>query len=505
MTNTAGVFKTSLEEIKRHDDMNFITGINHTVLHGYNYSPAETDFPGWIRFGAYFSEQNTWWPYFRKWTDYNARLSYIFQNSSPVKNIAILSPTGDVWSERGLIRVPFHKEPWYCYRLWESISQAGSSCDYIDESIIIKGAKNKGILQYGPMSYNTLILCNVKSIEAETALSIKDFVEEGGKLVVIDGYPYRSLSSINSEDNDKIVNNVFQELSEKYTTSVIELPGPADPEKLLPWTVEILNRAGIEPDMEIRNPDKNLFQIRQIDGKRDIWFFVNSNRSRSVSREVRFPTGRKIPWKWDPENGTKEPVSFTKSPDEFTIELEPLQSLLLVFEPDDKESSQQPELFIETDTVMNIKGPWVAEFNPLKGIPFKRSFDKLNDFGTSDDVELNSFAGTVNYKTNFESDGTGIYLIIDKVNKGVTEVYVNGRNAGTCWYGKPHFRIDSLINKGENSLEIIYTSVLSNYVRTLNNNPTALRWTSGYNKIPLGPEGPVTILGSKSGTINDKR
>ncbi|MFO7935092.1 MAG: glycosyl hydrolase, partial [Bacteroidales bacterium] len=31
MTNTRGVFKTSLEEIKQHDDMNFITGINHSV------------------------------------------------------------------------------------------------------------------------------------------------------------------------------------------------------------------------------------------------------------------------------------------------------------------------------------------------------------------------------------------------------------------------------------------------------------------------------------------
>ena len=416
-----------------------------------------------------------------------------------------MCPTGDVWSEHGLIRVPFHKEPWYCYRLWESISQAGSSCDYIDESIIIKGTKNKGKLQYGPMSYNALILCNMRSIEAETALSIKKYVEEGGKLVVIDGYPYRSLSLNNNEDNDKLVKDVFTELSEKYTASVIEIPGPADPEILLSWTIEMLNSSLIEPDLEIKDPDKNLFQIRHNDGKKDIWFFVNSNRARSVNTEVRFPTGRKIPWKWDPENGTKEPFSFTKSPDELTIALEPLQSLLLVFEPEDTESSQEPELSMETDTVMTITGPWIAEFNHIKGISFNRSFDKLNDFGTSEDVELNSFAGTVNYKTIFESDGTGKFLIIDKENKGVTGVYVNGRNAGTCWYGKPHFRIDSLIYKGENTLEIRYTSVLSNYVRTLKNNPAALRWTTGYDKIPLGPEGTVTILSSKSVTINDKR
>ncbi len=84
MTNTQGVFKASLEEIKQHDDMNFITGINHSILHGFNYSPPEAGFPGWIRYGAYFSEQNPWWPYLHKWVDYNARLSFVFQNSEPL-------------------------------------------------------------------------------------------------------------------------------------------------------------------------------------------------------------------------------------------------------------------------------------------------------------------------------------------------------------------------------------------------------------------------------------
>ncbi|NJO02648.1 MAG: hypothetical protein HC880_14040 [Bacteroidia bacterium] len=106
MTNTKGVFKMSLEQVKQADDMNFITGINHSILHGYNYSPLEAGFPGWIRFGAYFSEQNTWWPYFKHWADYNARLSYVFQNSQPQKSIAILGPASDLWSTVGWIGFP---------------------------------------------------------------------------------------------------------------------------------------------------------------------------------------------------------------------------------------------------------------------------------------------------------------------------------------------------------------------------------------------------------------
>ena len=174
MTNTRGVFKTSLEEIKQHDDMNFITGINHSVLHGFNYSPPEAGFPGWIRYGAYFSEQNPWWPYLNKWVDYNARLSYIFQNSKPQKSIAILGPTADHWSEVGLMREPFHAEPWYLHRLWQPISQAGYSAEYLNERVIQASEVDYGVIEYGPMEYKALILANVRSMAPQTAQKIQD-------------------------------------------------------------------------------------------------------------------------------------------------------------------------------------------------------------------------------------------------------------------------------------------------------------------------------------------
>jgi hypothetical protein len=216
MTNTTGVFKTSLEEIKRQDDMNFITGMNHTILHGYNYSPLEAGFPGWVRFGTYFSEQNTWWPYFSKWAHYNARLSYVFQESQPVKNIAILGPIGDVWSNNGLSRLPFHLTPWYCYRLWESLSQNGSSADYISEAIIQRATKAMGRLTYGRMSYQAIVLCDVKSIEPQTAAALEFFVKSGGRLVVIGAIPHRSLSKKDAAQNDKIIIDVFKNIGQNY-------------------------------------------------------------------------------------------------------------------------------------------------------------------------------------------------------------------------------------------------------------------------------------------------
>ncbi len=494
MTNTRGVFKASLEEIKRHDDMNFISGINHTILHGYNYSPSEAGFPGWVRFGAYFSEQNTWWPYFSKWAAYNARLSYLFQNSKPVINIAILGPTGDIWSENGLGRVPFHMEPWYCYRLWESLSQAGTSCDYIDEKIISDANKENGTLIYGPMTYHAVILCGVRSVEPETAKALLEFAGNGGKIIAVDGYPQRSLSFNNFESNDQIVRDLFNEIARKHPGSFFNIAKPESPDLILEWTLDLINRSDLEKNVVIKNPDKNIFQITQVSGNNDIYFFVNSNKSKSITIDAVFPTGEKTPWIWNPEDGTRSIFPYIKSENELTIELNPLQSMLIVFDP--KVNRSKPESVEEkgVEASTEISGPWNLKFKHVNGNSFERTFDTLFQFGTSEDPDLNTFAGSLVYSTAFNAGGTERFIEIDKVNKGVTELYINDKPAGVVWYGKTRFKVEGLLQKGENRLDIKYTGVLSNYVRSLKNNPVAMRWTEGYDLIPQGIEGNIKII-----------
>jgi hypothetical protein len=65
------------------------------------------------------------------------------------------------------------------------------------------------------------------------------------------------------------------------------------------------------------------------------------------------------------------------------------------------------------------------------------------------------------------------------------------------WYGKPVFNIENAVKTGENLLEIKVTTVLSNYVMSLENNPTAKLWTRGYTNIPVGPEGVIQLITPK--------
>jgi hypothetical protein len=492
MTNTRGVFKTSLEEIKQHDDMNFISGINHSVLHGFNYSPPGAGFPGWVRYGAYFSEQNTWWPYFSEWADYNARLSYIFQQSQPVKNIAILPPTDDIWAKIGLSRGPFHMKPWYCFRLWESLSQAGSSCDYISGKIIREGTVEEGLLKYGPMSYQAVILISNSSMDPLTALALEKYVETGGRIVMIDSIPNRSLSMEDAVSGDKTVQDVFSKLTKNFSEQLFFIKSPSNETELLSWTKQLLKKINIEKDVNIVNPDKNIFQIRKKAGEKDIYFFTNSNRSRTISLNATFPVKNKTPWRWNPENGTRNVYRYAKKGNELKIELAPLESLLLIF--DGRLKGKPAGINNPPHTVHKIvEGPWQGTFKHVDGSEFNHTFEELTEFGTSGDPKFGTFAGTVSYVTKFESDGHGNRLELGQTNKGVTEVFINDKPAGLNWYGKPIFQINNLLKEGENLLEIKYTTVLSNYVRSLNENPTAKKWASGYEQIACGLEGDVKI------------
>lgn len=493
MTNTKGVFKTSLEEIKQHDDMNFITGINHTILHGYNYSPVAAGFPGWIRYGSYFSEQNTWWPYFPKWVEYNARLSYIFQQSQPMKNIAILAPQADIWSNKGLSRVPFQTMPWYSYRLWEPISQAGNSCDYISEEIIKKGVCENGTLTYGLMKFKAIVLTKIASLDQETALKLKKFVKEGGKLIVVETIPDRSVSMQNATQNDSIVKNAFAEIIRNFPERFFKLKNPESEVDLLPWTTDMLKKINIEADVAIENPDKNVYQIRTQSSGKDVYFFTNSGRKKTITLKTTFPSNGKTPWLWNPEDGTRKVFPYDKKKNQLNIVLQPLQSLLLVFDPEIKGKTTESSFEIAGKRIMSVDGLWHVCFEHMNGRKFERDFDKLFEFGTSNDVQLNSFAGIVKYSTSFNSDGKGDWLRLGKTNRGITEVYLNGKLLGLNWFGQPTFSLKGKLLKGNNNIEIKYTTVLSNYAFSIKDNPTAQLWTSKFDIIPIGLEGEVGI------------
>ncbi len=478
MTNTWGNFRTSLETIKQSDDMNFITGVNHSVLHGYNYSSPEADFPGWYRFGAYFNERNTWWKYFHKWAGYNARLSSVFQHSTAVADIAVLGRNRDIWSESGRHREPLHLTPWYYVRFWEPISNIGSTCDYISQPVLEDAEIVGKELICGQMKYKALFLTDVESLTPKASITINKFARAGGKLVFVGEKPHRSLSYKDAEKNDIIVSQAIEEVIDLENVTVI--PAPEESEDFTAWTEKLLQRIGLEVQVKISKPRSCLYFTKYVRENQDIYFFTNTDRKGAVEFEATFSTGNKIPYLWLPETGERYVMPY-KTKNKLQIELDALESALIVYE-DAKLDLPQYKYKEKPEESTILKATWNVEFDHMNGSVFNREMTDLIDFKTSTDTAITGFAGDVTYSAEFDNEKSFRYITLKEVNQAVTELIINGQHVGVKWYGNHCYDISTYVKPGKNKIEIKLTTTLANYCMTLKDNPVAASLTSNYQK-----------------------
>ena len=81
-------------------------------------------------------------------------------------------------------------------------------------------------------------------------------------------------------------------------------------------------------------------------------------------------------------------------------------------------------------------------------------------------------------------------LDLGEVNRGITEVILNGVNLGICWYGRHEYNVSKALKQGKNKLEIRYTPVMKNYCLSLKDNQNI----KGENRSAVGIQGPVLLI-----------
>lgn len=494
MTNTSGVFSASLEYIKQATDINVVAGINHLVLHGWNYSPPEAGFPGWIRYGTYFNEKNPWFPYLKNWSDYAARLSSIFQNSQAVSQVAIIGPTTDRWSESGLDRNPFLEDPWYLHSLWQAMNHHGFCSDYLNPRIFSEASYKNGKINFGPMSYDVLLVCDMKYAPPKFIDSLEEYAKERGKIIFIGTLP--AMGPGMKFKNSSVVKDKLETFIKTYQSQLLFVDSPAiNVPALTDWIGNLLFKYKVNPGVKISNPDERLYiyQTKNNENQNPVFFFSNQNRGKSIAFDATFENNKFYPWKWDAETGEKQLYSLnTKN---VAIHLNPLESLLLVF------SDERGEIIQKTKQVgttkLNLNKNWQAEFFPVEGDSFVLEIEELNNLANNPETE--TFGGKIIYRKNFTAENVS-QLKLGKV-ADTAEVILNGKNLGVKYWGKREFDISETLIKGENKLEIIVTTLLWNYCNSfsMEENPMAKGWAQSNRKkenkpLPLGLLGPVELV-----------
>jgi len=492
ITNTTVVFFSTLEMIKIAGDQSNLSGVNHSVLHGFNYSPKEARFPGWVRYGTFFNERNPWWPYMKYWTSYKARLSAVFQNAESRADVAIMHPLADLWMEYGLQRLPFPRDehPWYQFDLWEAVHQNGNTCDYISEKILNEGKIEKGALRYNGRTYHTIMLMEVASIQPGTAKAMARFAEAGGRLIFIGSAPYKSTGLKNYRENDSTVKKTIERIKDEYPESCKVFNAPED--DLITWFRDVQKQFEITPAVVIDPLNRNISQVQYTHGEEELFFFTNSNINQQFSFRATFNTGEKTPWIWDAETGERYLYPFDEQKNKLTIELAPSESKLIVFD-NNEDGQPMPVKRPDSASTLDLGGPWKVSLHHVDGTSRQKTLEKLVDF--KEDPELKTFAGTAIYTNtiNIDSRDSYAYLNLGEVN-GISEVSVNGNKLGFKWYGNHLYDLKNALKEGSNTIEIKITTVLGNYCKSLDNNSIAQRWTRRQSYASVGLIGPVKLM-----------
>lgn len=494
ITNTEVVFNDTLERIKQTGDQSNLTGVTHSVLHGFNYSPKDAAFPGWIRYGTYFNERNPWWPYLHQWVSYKARLSAIFQNGTPMADVAVMHPLADLWSKHSAPWDPFPEVayPDYIHNIWEAIHQNGGGCDYVTEKIIQNANFTGAKFNYGPRQYKALLVISAETIQPATALALKRYADAGGLLIFVDKLPFKAPGYTGHAGRDRQVDEVIKTIKNK--SNVALYPAPSHEGRIIDWYKDLQVKFNLKPFIKFDNPQVMISQVYYQYNNTDAFFLSNFSdvNSYRLNAEFNVKPG-KTAWIWDPETGERYLHPTNGAKNKLSINLGPAETRLIVFD-NNTSGKQYISLEVPKQVKATINAPWAVTLNHINGNTKTVKFDKLVDF--KEDPDLLSFGGTAIYETSFNvNNPAGISVLSLGKVPDVTEVTLNGKLLGNRWYGNHVYDIKGVLKKGENKLSIKLTTTIGNYMASLKEDKNSIKWVKN-KKQPLyshGITGPVVL------------
>jgi hypothetical protein len=495
LTNIHMVFNETLELMKIAGDQSIISGTTHPIFHGFNYSPPDAPYPGWVIYGTFINERNPWWPYFRQFTDYKARLSALLQQSTMFADIAILPATADLWSIYGAQNDPFPvmMHPEWQTLVWESIHQNGNACDYISEKVIHDSVIQDGYLQYGQRNYHSIFLTQVETIEPQTTKKLFDFVSAGGRIFFIESFPVKAPGWKGHEQRDKEVKDWINKIK-NYADRCIFLNKPG--KDYTGWFKDIQEKYAISPYVHIDSPVKFITQVRYQGKDVEMILFINSNMNSSyeiiIAPSAEISSGKQA-WLWDAETG--ERYKITTNSGSIILDLGPADLKLIVFDKEKKGPVYRLVKKTDKDSI-SIKNPWSVTGQHVDGSIVTKEMNELKDLKEISDWV--NFCGTIIYRNNFMVDEKKKirWLNLGKVF-GVSELFVNDVSVGAKWYGRRIYPVGEFIKNGNNAIEIKIVTTMGNYLKSLTDNKVAQYWTNEGRTIQplqsMGLLGPVTI------------
>jgi len=517
-------FRATPLDIKAEADIHFLQGVNQLIGHGWPYTPASVEYPGWRFYAAaVLNEKNPWWIVMPDVAVYLQRVSFMMRQGEPANDVAVYLPNDDGWAEMTpgnphLIEVlREHVGP----DLLPAIFAAGYNIDFFDDDSFRQvGKMENGAFVLGKHKYRVIVLPNVETIPVDTYRKFAEFARANGVVIATKRTPSRAPGFLATDADHQQIADISKALF-AATTPIAHLVENESAD-----LGRTLNRL-TEPDVEFALGSSDVAFVHRRTDDAEIYFIVNTlNSAQSVNASFRV-TRLRPEW-WDPFDGSVRPVGKEwdgLESERVTIDLEPYGSRLLVFSKrtlpaaETESSAETSSLDLSSDWKVSIGSAAPAQWAKLRSWTDDEATRYFSGVATYEkDVTIP--AALVQQRNSLRLDfGMGIPSAPQSLRNGMQAwldgpvreaavVYINDVRAGAVWCPPYSLEVRKFLRPGKNKIRILVANTAMNYMaghslpdyRLLN-----LRYGERFQPqdmdkiqaLPSGILGPVRLVGRK--------
>ena len=194
-------------------------------------------------------------------------------------------------------------------------------------------------------------------------------------------------------------------------------------------------------------------------------YFISNQTGECRNIMAQFRLSGFQPELWDALTGeTREAKAFNQKEGSTTVplSLEPYGSIFVIFNRAIDKNTQGKGIsnYPEYETLQEISGPWIVNFNSQRGAPASISFPELTDWTTNTNENIKYYSGSAVYNKTFnvsfsKEKDISYFLQLENVKDvGIASVQLNGKDKGILWTKPFRVNITNELQEGENSLEI---------------------------------------------------
>lgn len=468
-------FTSSLGDVKRAVDLNFLGGINHVVYHGLAYSPPGDPWPGRLFYAAvHFEPTNPQWKDFPALNRYIARVQSFLQQGRADNDVLLYYPVHDMWMERGkegrLIHVGGGHDVGITQTDAQMLLDAGYTFDLVsDRQLLANVSYSQAALRAGGRAYDgAIVLPETRFVPFETFEKLTALARQGATIVVRKSLP-SDVPGLNSLDARR---GALRRLVAQLDFADTDTPGVRSARVgagrflLGDDLPKLLAHAGTRRETMVEQGLR--FTRREQQG--DESYFILNRGNAPVDGWVPLALRARSAALFDPLTGAAGFAQLRTAAggrQEIYLQLAPGESCIVKTFGASRARGQSFPYFKSVAEPQQYDGEWSVSF--VEGgptLPSPLRLNALNSWLKFDAAAAKNFSGTARYTATIPrppGPNTDWLLDLGRVAESA-RVRFNGRDLGTLITSPFRVRVPGALLRETNTLEVEVSNLSLNRV-----------------------------------------